>query len=460
MSGAGLLVVGVDGLDYDVVTNLGPATLPALHPIVAGSRPHESTMPPDSVPSWTSIMTGLHPHEHGQFHSMNYLLDSSGVDASVEPFKDSCFFELGPSAVVGVINPFLAFPPWAPSGTGSMVSGPSFSEGPAQVADPNHLLIGEPPARMGGFTTVPKQSDLEGFAEDTFAIADAQFAYTLRQLEGRRWDLLFHTNLTVDRIQHFAWRHFDRTDPTHPGNRLAHLVVRAYQQLDQFVARCQALLRPGDQLVVVSDHGHGQRASIGVNLNEHFRRNGMLLLDQRSPSRRLLETVKTAGLSIASSCHLEEPAIWIAKRLPGKKALKSGASAGKPKTSSTYVPDIGGSNPFGGIHVGSDADLERARDLMASLEYRGRRILRWCTPAEEVIGASDRGELPSLLFELEPQFGPTWNMYGPIFAPIITHRRISGGHTRRAVAAPQSGQGAATDSTDVHRLLCEMARRV
>ena len=50
-SGARTLVVGVDGLDFDLVRQLR-RRLPLLNQILDGSRPHESVFPPDSVPSW------------------------------------------------------------------------------------------------------------------------------------------------------------------------------------------------------------------------------------------------------------------------------------------------------------------------------------------------------------------------------------------------------------------------
>jgi predicted AlkP superfamily phosphohydrolase/phosphomutase len=456
-TGSAATVIGVDGLDYDVVMQLGPGLLPHLHPLVAASEPHSGTFPPDSVPSWTSILTGVPPEEHGQLHSVNFLLDEEvKVEASVERYREQCFWEIGAQARVAVLNPFLAYPPWAPNTTGAMVSGPSFAEATPLIADPNHLLVGEPPARMGGFARIPKQTEMERFVDETLLVAEEQFDYALRQLEAGRWDVFFHTNLTVDRIQHFAWRHFDPTDPTHPGSELAHLVPLAYQQLDRFVGACRALSGDDDAIAIVSDHGHGQRASVGVNFNELFRREGLLLLENTTALRRSVETAKTAFMWSAAFCHLEDEAVWVARRLPGKSSLKSGEVAGKPSQSAVRVPDIGGSNPFGGIKIGDDRVLDRVYEIMQSLEYKGEKVVEWCVPAEEILptGANDLGTYPDLLFQLDHKFGPTWNMYGPLFMPIITHKRLSGGHTRRAVAATSPGIALQSDSsTGVNEML-------
>jgi hypothetical protein len=76
-----------------------------------------------------------------------------------------------------------------------------------------------------------------------------------------------------------------------------------------------------------------------------------------------------------------------------------------------------------------------------------------------VLGRPDpKGVYPDLLFEMEPGFGPTWNLYGPVFAPVITRRRQSGGHTRRGVYAewPSAPDVPPADSLDVHRRLLEL----
>ncbi len=461
-----LLVLGVDGLDHDVVLRLGAEQLPNLHPLVADSTPHASTFPPDSVPSWTTMLTGVPAWEHGQLHSKNYILDdnSDGPEvASLAGLEDRCFWQALPRGTrLAVLNPFLAYPPFEPLPGGAMVSGPSFSELPPQVVDPDGRLVGEPPARMGGFTTIPKQDDIDEFAASTAAVAEAQYRYAVRQIEADRWDAVFNTNLTVDRIEHFAWRHFDPTDPTYPGSEHADLVPAAHRQLDAFLDEARAACADDHEVVVFSDHGHGPRASVGVNMQELFRREGLYVVAGSTPARRAIETAKTAMLSYAPRCHAEDPVIWLARRMPGKAALKSGKLAGRPADGSVRVPDLAGSNPFGGIRTGNDdAITQRAVDLLDGLTHRGRKVVKWVRPREEVLGTTTGGDhYPEVLFELDPAYAPTWNMYGPVFAPIITRRRLSGGHTRRSVfASSRPVSTPPADSRGVHAGLREICAR-
>jgi predicted AlkP superfamily phosphohydrolase/phosphomutase len=140
--GADLLVIGVDGLDFDLVHELRDR-VPTLYKIVSGTQPHASVFPPDSVPSWTTIVTGLAPTEHAQLSNVKYFLEDaqeSTVQANLNDFSERCFWERATGDTIAVVNPFLAYPPWAPRGAGAMVSGPPFAEEAPMVADPNGLL--------------------------------------------------------------------------------------------------------------------------------------------------------------------------------------------------------------------------------------------------------------------------------------------------------------------------------
>jgi predicted AlkP superfamily phosphohydrolase/phosphomutase len=273
------------------------------------------------------------------------------------------------------------------------------------------------------------------------------------------WDVVFHTTLTVDRIQHFAWRHFDESDPTHPGREHADIVPSAHRQLDRFLGEALATCDSDARLIVFSDHGHGPRASVGVNLQEIFRRSGLYAIEHRSPARLAVEAGKTAVLSAAPRCHAEGPVIWLARRMPGKAALKSGVFAGRPARGSARVPDLAGSNPYGGIDTGDDDEITaRAVEQLNSLRYRGQQVLRWACPTEDIFGTRSAA-YPDVLFEFAPQFAPTWNLYGPRFAPIVTRRRLSGGHTRCGVFASNHGQRPApADSMGVHQALADACR--
>jgi predicted AlkP superfamily phosphohydrolase/phosphomutase len=336
-----------------------------------------------------------------------------------------------------------------------MVSGPPFAEEAPMVADPNGLLTGEPPSRMGGFSKIPKTAELDEFCAETLAVGDAQFEYALAQLRARRWDLFFFTSLVIDRVEHYTWRNYSAGGP----GPLPQVIPRAHEALDAFLRAALELQTEGQRLVLLSDHGHGPRAEIGVNLHEYLRRRGLYQISRSSSTlkKRGIEWAKTMVYSAAPRLGAENAAIAFARRLPAKRALKSGSFVGSPRPDSVSVPDLAGSNPFGGVRVPDSVDTEKVIATLTALTHRGKPVFRWVAPKGDVLADGDPGGLyPDLLFEMDPKYGPTWNLYGPIFSPVITRKRQSGGHTRRSVFAiwPAPAEAAqAKDSMEVHRAL-------
>ena len=63
-----------------------------------------------------------------------------------------------------------------------------------------------------------------------------------------------------------------------------------------------------------------------------------------------------------------------------------------------------------------------------------RKVVRWALPRAEAVPAGARQEAyPDILFELDPAYGVSWSVFRPLFGPNVTHRKISGGHTRDGV---------------------------
>ena len=69
-----VVVVGLDGLDWLVVRSLMDRM-----PVASGIADKgwageiEAVFPPDSIPSWISIFTGLDPSGHGILESVDYF---------------------------------------------------------------------------------------------------------------------------------------------------------------------------------------------------------------------------------------------------------------------------------------------------------------------------------------------------------------------------------------------------
>jgi len=144
--------------------------------------------------------------------------------------------------------------------------------------------------RVGAYSTL-------GLAEDTWALnesvtSDATFLQQSYDIDRERQTMFFSaldrlrkgTVVCVfdatDRIQHMFWRYLEEGHPAARGKDPgAHkdAIRDLYKRNDALVGDVMTKLRPGDVLMVLSDHGFSSFRR-GVNLNAWLKREGYLVL--------------------------------------------------------------------------------------------------------------------------------------------------------------------------------------
>jgi predicted AlkP superfamily phosphohydrolase/phosphomutase len=409
-----------------------------------------SVFPPDSIPAWASIYTGLNPTAHGLLQTIDYLSKGkNGLDVDFSAFREKSFWDLAGKAGkrVCVVNPFLAYPVWPVNGV--MVSGPVFVGGEIQ-AYPESVLREYSIPPLGGIVDFPKRKTLENFCRDarelTWALAD----FGLALFEKEEWDLYFICFLTADRIQHFLWRYCDPEDPTCPcDDEFQDTIKEFYVLFDEIIGRFWEAAGDRWTLMVLSDHGHGRRSTKTLNLNEYLRQSGYLASRVKKGRllnpRFLIERLKTKALELMFQHDLEDVVTRLAKFVPMKKSLKDSSFITDRRGSLAFAPDFAGRNPFGGVEIcraevnkrGLDYEEFRGR-LMEEISrirdpQNGREVVQWIARRETLGSGQHIGKYPDLVFQLDPEYGLSWSLHGGLVGVNPTHKKISGGHRQDGV---------------------------
>jgi predicted AlkP superfamily phosphohydrolase/phosphomutase len=434
-----LIVLGIDGLDWRYV-DAHRDELPTLAswPVLA---PLASIFPPDSIPAWTTIFTGVPPGEHGMLDSIDYLdkRPAQAAETAGEALPHRTFWdEAGRRGKrVCVVNPFLAYPAWEVNGM--MVAGPVFVSGEVSATGIDPDRLGKIP-ELGGIVSFPTPKTMTPFVEETLRATSQQADFGMKLLEESEADLFFLNILTVDRMQHFAWRFADTEDPTYPGpNAHSEAVLQTYRLVDSIVARYAERGR----VVVISDHGHGRRCTRMIFVDEVLRRAGLVAESSNGPrllsSAYVLERAKRLVLGLTYRFALEVPAYKIARKLPSRKALKQSTFSSDAGSSPARLSRLFGRNQFGGIELREDTPQMRAR-VRVVLESiidpaTGTGVLEWVKDREEIVAGASIDRYPPVLFKFIEGYGVDFGLYGSIFAPDVNHRRISGGHKDLGVLA-------------------------
>lgn len=440
-----LVVLGMDGLDPDLLERWWDE-LPNFRRLredgMFSRMP--SVYPPDSIPAWASIYTGLAPDEHGILDSVDYL-DARKKDLScdVSGLEGNTFWDTAGRCGkrVCVINPFLAYPVWEVNGV--MINGPVFVTGDIQ-SYPKSILSEYQIPELGGIVDMPTKKTLEPFRQRTWELTLDHLRFA-REMYGREpWDLFFVNFLALDRVQHTFWRFHDSEDPTYPGeNRYSEVIKDFYLLHDKIVGEFRDIAEGDDcTLMVLSDHGHGRRCTRCLNVNEFLRRQGLLKssVGSKFSPKYVLEKMKSGVLRMLDKYDLHDLGYKIGRMLPGAKALKKSTFVIDKSGSSAQVARFSGMNPYGGIDLppsGFEGDEQAYEDALNQLTTEllkvrdpltGRPVVRWVKRRSEMFNGPHAYIYPEIIFQLEFDYGVGRSLFGPLVDINPSHRKVSGGH--------------------------------
>lgn len=279
-----VMVISLDGATWDILQPwMEAGYLPHLARLVAAGAAGRltSTIPPVTVPAWTTFQTGMNPGKHGLFHFTRYqpgTYDTPLVDATsiAPPTLWRILSDAGKR--LATINVPMTYPPRPVNGI--VVAG-LLSPSPRQAFWPPELYD-EVVAAVGLYqvwTSIDAFDYLgvEGFVERVMALARIRAA-TARYLFAREdWDFFMVHFQATDIIQHALWAW---ADPRHPD--FAHkpeeekAQVRGfYQALDGWIGELCALAGDERLIIVMSDHGFGP-AMRRLYLNQWLLNEGLL----------------------------------------------------------------------------------------------------------------------------------------------------------------------------------------
>lgn len=313
MSSNRLVIIGLDGGTFDVIEPLvAQGKLPTLKRLIEEGLYTElrSTMPPATLPAWTSFLTAQEPQHHGVSDIFVHPPNSYALVPSNATMRTTATFlwnlaQAGLSVVsLGVPG---TFPP-EPLPGGLVVSG--FDAPGARAAQERavHPRSFYPRLESLGGWRYATFNELAG-ADDQDPVLRLQAAIKalhkdieakervlLDIYEQRQPDVCFVHLQASDTVGHHLWHAYDTRSPRHEPRleSLGQAVPSVYQRLDTLMGRLLERAGPNARVLVVSDHGMGGASVVAVHLNRWLHQQQLLAF--RTSAVRSAKHVVSGGL--------------------------------------------------------------------------------------------------------------------------------------------------------------------
>jgi len=289
-----VVVIGVDGADWRIIDPwIEDGHLKHLNEIINdGARGTLiSTIPPFTLPAWTSIFTGVNPGKHSIADNLIQIGDEIRPALSIHRKAPLLWKLVGNSGLESiVVNDPVTYPPEPVNGI--MVTGFLTPPNSSNYVYPPEIKEEVDKASGGYMPELPLDYDKliahdRKEAYDTiqcFAQKTADLALYL--MKNHEWDVFDVTFTSTDRLQHFYWHD-------------EHSLREHYIWLDSIIKKLVNLASDEEaDIIIVSDHGFAPiRRSVYINTilaNEGF------ISIRRSKLRDLLNRLRFNSKSLSS----------------------------------------------------------------------------------------------------------------------------------------------------------------
>ncbi len=286
---AKVLIIGLDGATFNLMMPwMEEGELPALSKLLQKGAHGVlmSTIPPMSAQAWSSFMTGRNIGKHGL---VDFLMRQPGsygfqiVNASSREGETLWGLVSERGYRVGVLNVPMTYPPEAvngflvagmdaPSLNSELTSPPSLRDELLQAVPGYVIEAGEHHLIQG------KQKQPARFLQHIVDVADARLEATELLMSKGPLDLMVSVFRLTDTVQHWFWKHMDRSHPFHQpeDEALATAIKQIYQHADRCVATLLEHCDEDTYVAIVSDHGFGPAGNRVLYLNTWLQQQGLL----------------------------------------------------------------------------------------------------------------------------------------------------------------------------------------
>ena len=271
------VIIGIDGVPYDLINQLSnKGIMPNFKELKKefSFKLMKSSIPHISSVSWSSIITGKNPGEHGIF-GFSDIIDNtySLCFPNFNALKCKPFWLKDPDKKHIIINVPATYP--AKELNGVHIAGFVALELEKAVY-PKQLIpiLKEINYEIDVDTKLAHQQSTNIFIDELFRVLNIRKKTFKILCNESKWDNFLAVITGSDRIGHFLWHIYE--DNT---NQYYHRVIEYFSEIDNIIGNIKNKLKEDDIFIILSDHGMEQIKQ-NVNLNTCLENEGYLSLSE------------------------------------------------------------------------------------------------------------------------------------------------------------------------------------
>jgi predicted AlkP superfamily phosphohydrolase/phosphomutase len=360
-------IIGLDGVPYQLLKTLTENdTMPHTAELIkqGNLKQVKSSLPPNSAVSWSSIMTARNPGQHAIYGFTDFQPGTYNVTYhQSNKLKSQPFWQRNNDKRTLIINLPATYPPQALNGI--HVSGFVSSQLEKAVYPSEYSAKLSEQGYMIDIYSPESENEIERFLVDLSTALARRTDFGVKQLESK-WDICFFVVTGTDRIGHYLWDAYENKK-----NQYHEEFRDYYRAVDASIHRLVSKMPEDTALLMLSDHGMGS-AGTAYNINTLLKEEGYLRIDQ--------------------------------KPMENYNAIRRGTKEFLAETNKIYL-NTEKRFPRGDITQAQRIDLlDELVDLLKSIRYGGRPIVKAVYSREELYEGPYLSEAPDLIVLPEQDF--------------------------------------------------------
>ena len=289
------VIIGLDGVPYRLIDDFtSTGTMPETRKIIKTGtfEKMKSTVPEISSVSWSSVITGKNPGEHGIFGFTDIIPGTYTVSfPNFKALKTKPFWKRNGEKKYAIVNVPFTYP--AEELNGYIISGFVAPELEKAVY-PEKLLskLQEVNYKVDVDSNMAHKS-LDRFTEELFEVLEARVKTYRHLWDKYNWDVFVFVITGTDRLMHFLWEAYENE-----RHKYHNEFLEFFSRVDKIIGEINSRIKEKDSLTVISDHGFGP-VKTSANLNSYLKKHGYLEVDSNSIEKRNLNAIKKESKAFA-----------------------------------------------------------------------------------------------------------------------------------------------------------------